>query len=115
MRDALGTLLGQRLPAPMKGALEKLLLLDRLEEVSERAECIPDNQPFSRRLLELLHVHAAVSGDDLARVPDNGPLVVVANHPFGLIEGAILDALLSSVRPDIKIMANYLLGNFQSL
>jgi putative hemolysin len=34
---------------------------------------------------------------------------VVANHPFGAIEGIILADILRSRRPDVKIMANHLL------
>jgi putative hemolysin len=41
-------------------------------------------------------------------IPRQGPVIAVANHPFGLIEGAILTALLPSVRPDAKILANHL-------
>jgi putative hemolysin len=46
----------------------------------------------------------------LARIPTSGPLVVVANHPFGGIEGLILAAILERVRPDVRVMANYILG-----
>jgi putative hemolysin len=38
-------------------------------------------------------------------------VVAVANHPFGLMEGAILATLLRSVRGDVKILANHLLSN----
>ncbi|HEY8241089.1 MAG TPA: lysophospholipid acyltransferase family protein, partial [Kiritimatiellia bacterium] len=41
--------------------------------------------------------------------PKSGPAIVVANHPFGGIEGIILCAMLKSVRPDVKLMANYML------
>ena len=37
-------------------------------------------------------------------------MVAVANHPFGLIEGAILAVQLAAVRPDVKVMANHLLA-----
>ncbi len=47
--------------------------------------------------------------EDLARIPAQGPVVVVANHPFGGVEGVILPALLGTVRQDVKILANYML------
>ena len=49
------------------------------------------------------------SAEDLARIPAQGPVVVVANHPFGGVEGIILPSLLGKVRRDVKILANYLL------
>ena len=46
---------------------------------------------------------------DLARVPASGPLLVVANHPFGALDGLALQALLGRVRGDVKLLGNYLL------
>lgn len=62
------------------------------------------------RLLDALDITTGISQSDLSRIPVSGPVVVVANHPFGMMEGIILGHLLSSVRSDLKIMSNYLLG-----
>lgn len=42
----------------------------------------------------------------LQQVPQEGPLVVVANHPFGVIDGVVLCHLVSSIRPNIKVIAH---------
>jgi len=42
-------------------------------------------------------------------------VVVVANHPFGMVEGAVLGALLHRVRPDFKFLANSLLASIPEL
>ncbi len=50
-----------------------------------------------------------VSESDLAKVPKTGPLLVVANHPFGTVDGILLVHLLTRVRKDVRMWANYLL------
>lgn len=65
---------------------------------------------FIDRLLELLDAVPEVSDRDLDNVPQTGPLMVVANHPFGVIEGLAALKTLRRVRPDVKALANSLLG-----
>ena len=48
--------------------------------------------------------------EDIQRTPAEGPVLVVANHPFGLVEAVILGAILSRVRGDVKFLANSLLA-----
>ncbi|WP_422007108.1 lysophospholipid acyltransferase family protein [Pyruvatibacter mobilis] len=49
---------------------------------------------------------------DMARldaIPKDGPLVVVANHPFGVIDGLVIGHLTSMVRPNFKVLTNAVL------
>ena len=45
----------------------------------------------------------------LEKVPDNGPLVMVANHPFGVMDGTILCHLAAQARGDFRILINAVL------
>jgi len=66
-------------------------------------------------LLAEMRVGLRVTAADIARIPPTGPVVVVANHPFGVLDGAVLTVLLTRVRPDVKILANFLLGDVPEL
>ncbi len=47
--------------------------------------------------------------EEIARIPATGPVVVVANHPHGLVDGMIMAELVSRVRPDFRILTRSLL------
>lgn len=67
---------------------------------------------FFVSLLTALNVRWEISLADRGRIPATGPLLVVANHPFGIVEGLVLGAILRAVRPDVRILANSRLQNF---
>ena len=73
---------------------------------------LPEGGPLdlSQTLLDALHVKVAISGTRPEAIPASGPLIVVANHSFGLIEGLALDALLLTRRPDVTFLAIYVLA-----
>ncbi len=41
-----------------------------------------------------------------ASVPKQGPLIVIANHPYGILDGLMLGNLLQRTRGDFRILAN---------
>ncbi|MGF1445759.1 MAG: lysophospholipid acyltransferase family protein [Pikeienuella sp.] len=46
-----------------------------------------------------------VSGG-LENIPRDGPLIVVANHPYGILDGLAMGRMLQITRGDFKIIAN---------
>jgi putative hemolysin len=56
-----------------------------------------------------------VSDEDLDHIPKEGPVVFVANHPYGAIDGLALVHVLARRRPDVKVMANFLLQQLEPL
>jgi len=66
-------------------------------------------------LLAQMRVGLRVEAADQARIPTSGPVVVVANHHYGMLDGAILTVLLTRVRPDVKVLTNFLLGDVPEL
>lgn len=102
------------LPSPVSLAIEKILRLDEVARLYDRAGR-SEGPDFASKVLAALNTSVLVTAADLAKVPRSGPLVVVANHPFGLIEAAALTAALCRVRPDVRILANRLLAGLPEL
>jgi putative hemolysin len=90
--------------------LEDLLCFPHLNRLYRHVSHTSNPQDFLEASLRLLNVHIQVALEDRAKIPASGPLVVVANHPFGVIEGMILAHVLYGVRAEVKVMTNYLLA-----
>jgi putative hemolysin len=100
-----------RLPGPLATVVNRLLRIDQLEGLYERAR----GQGFVRALLEELEVQINVAPADLTKIPAAGAVVAVSNHPFGILDGVVLADLLTQARPDLKILTNQLLGDIPEL
>jgi putative hemolysin len=99
---------------PFRGWVQRLLPMQRIEEIYRRAQ-----QPVNRSLLENvlseMRVRYQVADSDVSRIPTTGPVIVTSNHPFGILDGAIVGALLTRVREDVKVMTNFLLAGIPEL
>ena len=100
---------------PALRPLSRLLNLDQVNQTYAAATGARDWNQFVARVLEHLNVTYRLSREDMARIPRTGPVLLVANHPFGCIEGIVLAHLLAQVRPDVKIMANHLLARIPEM
>ena len=98
-------------------AIDRLFGLSQLRKIYRRINS--KNRPFqsSAAFLDAVHselgIVAQVREESLRRIPKTGPLIVVANHPYGGIEATIMLSVLSRIRPDVKFMANFMLGSLQ--
>ena len=70
---------------------------------------------FADHLLENMNITIDVSPEQLENIPKEGGFVVVSNHPFGGIEGVMLYSVIAKVRPDFKLMANFILSHIPNL
>jgi putative hemolysin len=103
-------------PGAKAGArvLAKLLGLDQLLG-SARALGAREGGEIYAAALEHFRVQLELREEELRRIPTRGPVVLVANHPTGLLDGLILGALMHRRREDVRIMGNYLLKKIEPL
>ncbi|WP_373959030.1 lysophospholipid acyltransferase family protein [Vibrio gigantis] len=70
---------------------------------------------FMNYTLSALNIDYSIASGSTENIPEEGPVVIVANHPLGAIEGVILADLVGSVRKDVKVLANELLKRLPEL
>jgi putative hemolysin len=100
--------------AEFPGLAGKLAPVGKVRELYRRVQQSPEGFRLESLLAEM-HVGLNVTAADQARIPASGPVVVVANHPYGVLDGAVLAVMLTRVRPDVRVLTNFLLADVPEL
>lgn len=100
----------RRVNRVISSLLERTFGLSQLQSLYQALPPARDDREFLQQVFDTFNIGYKVDDEALARIPRSGPTVIVANHPFGALEGVILAALLRSIRSDVKIMANFILS-----
>lgn len=86
-----------------------ILRISDINEVYAKFEEL-EGLDFIDAVLDEYQVEFDYYPEELKRIPKEGPFITISNHPLGGIDGIILIKLISQVRPDFKVMANFLLS-----
>lgn len=105
----------QKLFGMMRRSLERFFLLDQLDQVYRGALAQGPGGDFGEAVTKSLGLTVEAAAEDIQRIPREGPVLVVANHPFGGVDGIALLALLRKVRPDVKLVGNHLMRRIPEL
>ena len=70
---------------------------------------------FSTNILKTVGVRSDLKPYQYNYIPQDGPFIVIANHPIGSVDGMLLNAVIGTMRTDFKIMTNFLLTMIPSL
>ena len=73
-----------------------------------KAHPVP-GESFWSAAIRKLELKLVYNEDALAAWPKTGPLVIVANHPFGVLDGLIVCEIVSKVREDFRVLTNAVL------
>jgi Putative hemolysin len=87
--------------------LMSLLQLDKINDLYAR-HYQKDQANFVSDVLHDAGIKYQISDKALQNIPKSGGFILISNHPFGGIEGLILLDTVTRIRPDFKIMANFL-------
>jgi putative hemolysin len=68
-----------------------------------------------QKILDTLPVHYQINANALSAIPATGPFITISNHPFGSIDGIILAHAIAKVRPDYKLVVNFLLNKIEPI
>lgn len=99
------------------GMVKMIMSVFKINEINK---LYADNQnkpvyEFLESILNELGVTYSISNTDLEKIPKSGPFILLANHPYGGLDGIILLHALLKIRPDIKVMGNFLLKRVEPI
>lgn len=85
----------------------KITLLRLIREFER--DGAPFGVEFWPQAIKRMGIRIDTPPEEIARLPKTGPVIVVANHPHGVVDGMVMAELVSRVRPDFKILTRSLL------
>lgn len=92
------------------GTIEHATGRKRLERVySEIKAHKPSSSELWDLMLEKLELYPSYDQAQLEMIPKEGPIIFVANHPFGVVDGVVLGYLASRVRSKFCVLVNEVL------
>ena len=101
----------------MPGLAALLMEIMKINEVNKLfSKAQPKQGPeFIDAILQGCGIKIEFDERELKNIPTKGSFIAIANHPYGGIEGMVLLKMLLMVRPDAKLMANFLLKKIPNL
>ena len=87
----------------MENTTGRLRLIKRARGYEQE---VANGRDFWQVMVERYGLSLDIVAGDLSKIPTFGPLIMIANHPYGILDGLMMGHILSSVRGDFRILAN---------
>ena len=99
---------------PVAAAIMKLTKINQVNAMYDSLKHL-QGKAFFDGWVEYRNLKYIVFAEDLAKIPKEGPFIVVSNHPLGAIDGVLMLKIIMDIRPDFKVMGNFLLEKIQPM
>ncbi|KAE9631868.1 lysophospholipid acyltransferase family protein [Parasedimentitalea maritima] len=76
---------------------------------------ITEGHDFWSVMAERYGLTLDVMAGSLTNIPKDGPLILIANHPYGILDGLMMGHILSQTRSDFRILAHRVFQNAEDL
>lgn len=100
--------------SPIAGAIMGLTKINEVNRLYDQLKDL-EGSIFFEELLNKLNVKYLAFEEDLAKIPKTGPFILISNHPLGALDGVIMCKILTDIRPDFKVMGNFLLSKIKPM
>ncbi|MCK4860871.1 MAG: acyltransferase, partial [Rhodobacteraceae bacterium] len=77
-----------------------------MRQVRGYDKAMSQGQVFWNVVPDLCGLELDVISGSLDNIPKSGPVVLLSNHPYGILDGLMLGQILSKTRDDFKILAH---------
>lgn len=108
----------QQKPPMLRKSLQAILrILFHEKELNRFQALYPHLKGFDfvEQLLEHFDFSYSLRGNERERIPTSGRVVIIANHPIGTLDAAVLVSLIGEIRRDVKAVSNQVLSTIEPL
>ncbi len=106
------TLGGRAMIRTMENLTGRMRLIKRARGYEKE---VAQGRDFWQVMVERYGLTLDVIGGSLENIPAEGPLVMIANHPYGILDGLMMGHILSRTRGDFRILAHQVFRKAEDL